>query len=161
MAEHIQTLKTKEAKRTDYNPLGIKGVDHLEFIVDDAEAWADYHQHKLGMYRRAYGDKSTGLVGRKAVICGQGRVNFLFAEPFDDGSREFKEMKAHVEKHGNGVKDVAFRVKDVATSLEHARKVGCKVVGEIDAQGTLIGGSIAAYGDTVHTFVERQDHSNA
>lgn len=159
MAEHIQSLTTKEAKRTDYNPLGIKGVDHVEFIVDDAEAWANYHQHKLGMYRRAYGDTSTGLKGRKAVICGQGRVNFCFAQPFDDGSKEYKEMQAHVERHGNGVKDVAFRVKDVATSLEHARKVGCKVVREIDVQGTFIGGSIAAYGDTVHTFVERQDHS--
>src|SRR5439155_1043630 len=146
MAEHIQTLTTSQPKRTDYNPLGIKGVDHIEFIVDDADAWAHFHQHKLGMYRRAAGDTSTGLKGRKAVICGQGRVNFLFAQPSDDGSPQYKELKAHLEKHGNGVKDLAFRVRDVAAALTHARNVGAKIARELDDHGTFFGGTIAAYG---------------
>jgi 4-hydroxyphenylpyruvate dioxygenase len=156
--KHVQTLTTKPATRTDYNPLTIKGVDHIEFIVDDADAWADYHQHKLGMYRRAAGDVSTGLKGRKAVICGQGRVNFLFAQPQDDGSPQFRELKAHLEKHGNGVKDLAFRVRDVAAALSHARSVGGRIVRELDNHGTFLGGTIAAYGDTVHTFIERHDY---
>src|SRR4051794_23542979 len=158
MAEHVQTLTTRQASKPDYNPLGIKGVDHLEFFVDDAEAWADYHQNRLGMYRRAYGDPSTGLKGRKAVICGQGRVNMLFAEPAGDGP-EARLIREHIEKHGNGVKDLAFRVRDVATALTHARAAGARVVREIDDHGSFLGGTIAAYGDTVHTFIERKDHS--
>ena len=158
MAEHIQTLTTSQPKRTDYNPLGIKGVDHIEFIVDDAEQWARFHQHKLGMYRRAQGDPSTGLKGRKAVICGQGRVNFLFAEPAGDGP-EATILREHLEKHGNGVKDLAFRVRDVAAALTHARKAGARIVRELDDHGTFFGGTIAAYGDTVHTFIERKDLS--
>src|SRR5881394_3563415 len=157
MAEHIQTLTTSQPKRTDYNPLGIKGVDHIEFIVDDAEQWARFHQHKLGMYRRAQGDPSTGLKGRKAVICGQGRVNFLFAEPAGDGP-EATIITDHLEKHGNGVRDVAFRVKDVATSVANARKSGAKDVRDIDDHGSFLGASIAAYGDTIHTFIQRTRH---
>jgi len=155
MAEHIQTLHKKQATR-DYNPLGITGVDHVEFLVDDAEAWANYHEDKLGMVRRAYGDASTGLTGRKGIVVGQGRVNFLFAEAQGD-SKEAYAIRDHVARHGNGVRDIAFKVKDVATSLEHARKTGAKVIREIDARGTFIGGSIAVYGDTLHTFIERHD----
>ena len=34
------------------NPLGLKGVDHIEFLVDNADEWSTYHENKLGMYRR-------------------------------------------------------------------------------------------------------------
>ena len=98
----------KQAGHND-NPLGLKGVDHIEFFVDNADQWAAFHEKTLGMYRRAHGDPSTGLKGRKAYVVGQGRVNFIFAEPAGSGP-EADAIRAHIEKHGNGVKDVAFRV---------------------------------------------------
>jgi 4-hydroxyphenylpyruvate dioxygenase len=159
MAEHVQTLTRHEHSGASYNPLGIKGVDHLEFFVDNVDNWSDWHENKMGMYRRAAGDPSTGLKGRKAVICGQGRVNFLFAEPAGD-SPEARVIREHLDKHGNGVRDIAFRVKDVATAVEHARKAGAKIVREIDDHGSFIGATIAAYGDTVHTFIQRTRHDN-
>lgn len=142
----------------DYNPLGLKGVDHIEFLVDNAEEWAEYHESRLGMYRRAYGDPSTGLKGRKAVVCGQGRVNFLFAEPAGSGA-EADAIKAHIKKHGNGVKDLAFRVKDVAASLAAAQKAGAKIARQLDTHQGFTGGSIQAYGDTIHTFITRTNHA--
>src|SRR4051812_23999390 len=159
MAEHVQTLTRHESSGSGENPLGIKGVDHIEFFVDDAAAWADWHENRLGMYRRAAGDPSTGLKGRKAIICGQGRVNFLFAEPAGD-SPEARVIADHLEKHGNGVRDVAFRVKDVATAVANARKAGAKVVRDIDDHGSFLGASIAAYGDTIHTFIQRTRHDS-
>ncbi|HQY89033.1 MAG TPA: VOC family protein, partial [Tepidisphaeraceae bacterium] len=73
-------------KGTPDNPLGIRGIDHLEFFVDDAEAWAEYHVNKLGLRRRAHTDASTGnKSGRKAILVGQGRINFLFAEAQGSG----------------------------------------------------------------------------
>ncbi|MBC8108631.1 MAG: 4-hydroxyphenylpyruvate dioxygenase [Anaerolineae bacterium] len=140
------------------NPLGLKGVDHIEFLVDNADEWSAYHESKLGMYRRAYGDPSTGLKGRKAFVVGQGRVNFLFAEPAGSGP-EADAIRAHIAKHGNGVKDVAFRVKDVAASLAAASKAGAKVVRSLDSKDGFTGGSIAAYGDTIHTFISRTNHA--
>ena len=86
MAEHIQTVTRHDHSGSSYNPLGIKGVDHIEFFVDDVDAWSHWHENKLGMYRRAAGDPSTGLKGRKAVICSRPGTSFSFvsssAAPF-------------------------------------------------------------------------------
>lgn len=141
------------------NPLGIRGIDHIEFYVDDAEAWAAYHESRLGMYRRAQGDPSTGLKGRRAIVVGQGRVNFLFAEPAGGGP-EADAIREHLAKHGNGVKDLAFRVKDVVAALKFAQEAGARVVRPRDEHDVFIGGTIAAYGDTTHTFIQRKPSSH-
>ncbi len=161
--DHDYVLHEGADTARDINPLGIKGIDHIEFFVDNVEAWADYHQNRLGMYRRAYGDPSTGLIGRKAIVVGQGRVNFLFAEPAGDGP-EARLIADHIAKHGNGVHDLAFKVSDAAAALKHAVSQGCRVVRPLDEHrldaklggGSFIGATIAAYGDTVHTFIQRK-----
>src|SRR5689334_6844261 len=151
------TMPRPTEVRKDYNPLGVRGVDHIEFLVNDAEEWARYHESKLGMCRRARGDESTGLKGRKAIVVGQGRINFLFAEP-QGNSPQANAIREHLAKHGNGVKDVAFRVRDVAAALRHATATGAKVVRQIEQDENFAAATIAAYGDTVHTFVERRKH---
>lgn len=152
------TKEKAPRKGPDFNPLGIRGVDHLEFYVDNADDWADYHEKRLGMYRRSVGDPSTGLEGRKSFVIGQGRVNFVFTEPAGKGAIA-DDVRAHIEKHGNGVKDVSFRVKDVPFALEGARKAGAKVICEPVEKDGHVYGAIAAYGDTIHSFVMRKDHS--
>lgn len=139
------------------NPLGIRGIDHIEFYVDDAERWAEFHERCLGMCRRSSGDQSKGLLGRKAIVVGQGRINFLFAEPQGAGPQA-DAIRAHLAKHGNGVKDIAFRVRDAATALAHASAAGAEVVRPLDEHDVFIGGSIAAYGDTIHSFIQRKQH---
>ena len=142
---------------SEHNPLGVHGIDHLEFFVDDAERWADYHERSLGMCRRAQGDAATGLKGRKAVVVGQGRINFLFAEPQgNDASAE--AIREHLARHGNGVKDIAFRVRDAAAALAHAVASGARVVRALDEHEVFRGATIAAYGDTTHTFIQRKGH---
>jgi 4-hydroxyphenylpyruvate dioxygenase len=147
----MSSVVTEEKKR---NPLGIKGIDHIEFYVDDVDKWAEYHAEKLGLCRRAQGDTSTGLKGRRAVVVGQGRVNFLFAEPQGD-SAEANEIRAYLDTHGCGVKDVAFRVDDVRAALQHAEATNCKIARDLDTDDFFTAGTIQAYGDTVHTFVKR------
>src|SRR6266446_6350287 len=66
------------------NPLGIKGIDHIEFIVDDANNWRDYFMKDFGMAPRAYADEKS-RPGRRAHVVGQGRINFLIAEPASKG----------------------------------------------------------------------------
>jgi 4-hydroxyphenylpyruvate dioxygenase len=143
-----------QQKETNFNPLGVRAIDHLEFIVDDVDKWADYHIQNLGLVRRAAGDTKTGLKGRRAIVVGQGRVNFLFAEPQGD-SDDAHQLRAFLEQHGCGVKDVAFRVDDVAVALKHCESQGCNIVRPLDSDQGFTAGSIAAYGDVVHTFVKR------
>ncbi len=147
----MSLVATEEKKR---NPLGVRGIDHIEFFVDDVDKWAEFHSAKLGLCRRVAGDTSTGLKGRRAVVVGQGRVNLLFAEPQGDSS-EANEIRAFLDKHGCGVKDVAFRVDDVRAALKHAESAKCKIVRDLDTDEYFTAGSIAAYGDTIHTFVRR------
>ena len=140
------------------NPLGVKGVDHIEFIVDSADQWRDFFVNKYGMATRFYADEATGVKGRRAHVVGQGRINFIVAEPAGRGP-EADFMRWHLDKHGCGVRDVAFRVKDARLALAEAARRGANVVRALDEHAQFTGGTIAAYGDTVHTFVERKPHA--
>ncbi len=157
MVSMTQARASNSPAQKEFNPLGVRGIDHIEFIVNDAEEWANYHERFLGMCRRSHGNSLTGLKGRKAVVVGQGRINFLFAQPEGDGP-EAQAIREHLEKHGNGVKDIAFRVRDAATALAHATHGGAKVVRPLDEHDVFIGATIAAYGDTTHTFIQRKHH---
>ncbi len=145
-------------RKTAVNPLGLKGIDHIEFIVDDADQWRDFFVGKYGMAARFYGDNASGVKGRRAHVVGQGRINFVVAEPQGTGE-EADFMRWHLEKHGCGVRDVAFRVRDARHALTEAHRRGANVVRALDEHASFIGGSIAAYGDTIHTFIERKPHT--
>jgi 4-hydroxyphenylpyruvate dioxygenase len=152
-------FESQHDTRTQANPLGIKGIDHIEFIVDDADQWRDYFVQRFGMSCRFYADEKSGVRGRRAHVVGQGRINFLVAEPQGQGP-EADFMRWHLEKHGNGVRDVAFRVKDARFAVEEAGRRGAKIVRPLDEHDSFIAGSVAAYGDTIHTLIQRKPHTD-
>ncbi len=153
------TFFAKEAApKAAANPLGLKGIDHIEFIVDDADQWRDFFVNQYGMAGRFYADENSGVRGRRAHVVGQGRINFLVAEPQGRGP-EADFMRWHLDQHGCGVRDVAFRVRDARHALAEAARRGASVVRALDEHDQFIGGSIAAYGDTIHTFIERKPHT--
>lgn len=65
-------------------------------------------------------------------------------------------------KHGDGVKDIAFLVEDAKAIYEHAVAHGAGSVYPpkqlTDEHGTVILSSIKTYGDTTHTFVQRNNY---
>ena len=65
----------------------------------------------------------------------------------------------HVRRHGDGVHDLAWLVDDAAAAYHAAIGRGARSVRapwtETDETGTLELAQVAAYGDTVHTFVNR------
>jgi len=78
----------------------------------------------------------------------------VFVSPLNPGNSEFgKEL----EKHGDGVKDVAFLVEDARALYEKAVSRGAKSVMEPvelkDEDGSVIMATIQTYGDTHHSFV--------
>ncbi|MEE2641976.1 MAG: 4-hydroxyphenylpyruvate dioxygenase [Planctomycetota bacterium] len=143
-----------ETSTSTTNPLGIRVIDHLKFYVDDVEKWADFHERQLGLFRRAVGNAETGLPGQKAIVCGQGRVNFVFVEA-DGDSETAREIRSFVDNHGCGVRDIAFRVDDVQQAVGTAVRSGARQDREVRTEGGFELGSIRAYGDTVHTFIRR------
>jgi 4-hydroxyphenylpyruvate dioxygenase len=145
-------------RKADANPLGLRGVDHIEFIVDNADQWRDFFRDRYGMTARFYADEKTGVKGRRAHVVGQGRINFIVAEPQGRGP-EADFMRWHLDKHGCGVRDVAFRVQDARHAIDEAVRRGAKSVRALDQHEEFNGATIAAYGDTVHTFIERKPHT--
>jgi 4-hydroxyphenylpyruvate dioxygenase len=65
----------------------------------------------------------------------------------------------HHRKHGDGVTDIALEVPDVDKCVAQAKSAGARVVREAeditDEHGTVRIASIATYGETVHTLVDR------
>eukprot|EP00116_Pleurobrachia_bachei_P006606 sb/3466868/ len=69
------------------------------------------------------------------------------------------EHGAHITKHGDAVKDVAFSVEDCKGLYKRAIENGAVSVREpwteSDENGTVTFATVRTYGDTTHTFVER------
>lgn len=144
--------------RTPDNPIGLLGIDHVHFYVDDAASWANVYVEKYGMSHRFVGDASTGLDGRQSVVVGRNRIQFAFTNAVA-GEAGGAEVAEHYKKHGNGVKDLAFLVVDAKAALDEAVRRGatpcCDLKEFTDAEGSWRRTAVKAYGDTIHSFIER------
>lgn len=88
-----------------------------------------------------------------------GKIVYAFTSPLNPGNTEFA---TELEKHGDGVKDVAFTVDDATRIHNIAVERGAKSVKAPetlkDDNGSVIVASVQTYGDTIHTFVQRVDY---
>lgn len=137
------------------NPLGLRNIDHIEFWVDDAEHWTNSYEKCYGMVRRAYGDSSTGVKGKRSFVVGQGRINFVFSQP-DGDSKDAGVVRDHLAKHGGAVRDVAFRVEDPKAALDTAVAAGAPRHRDYTEEGGYCHTAIKTYGDTIHSLVTRK-----
>lgn len=72
-------------------------------------------------------------------------------------------MHAHLEKHGDAVKDVAFEVDNVKAVYEIAVAQGAipiqePTINQDKCAGKIVTATIQTYGDTTHTLVERSSY---
>jgi 4-hydroxyphenylpyruvate dioxygenase len=76
-----------------------------------------------------------------------------------------EEVQEHLEMHGDAVKDVAFEVDDVRGIFAEAVRNGARVIRHpfelSDRDGTVICATIATYGDTTHSLVQRNHYHGA
>lgn len=140
----------------DFLPL--KGTDYIEFYVGNARQAAYFYRAAFGMSLVAYAGPETGVRDRASYVLQQGKVRFVLTTALHSDS----EIAAHVHRHGDGVRAIALWVDDAnsawqETTSRGARSVQKPTVSE-GADGRVVTSSIAAYGDTLHTFVERTDY---
>ena len=146
-------------ERRDFMPL--HGIDHIELWVGNAAQAAYYFEHAFGFSRVAYAGLETGLRDRVSHVLRQGRIRLVLTGTLHDGT----DIGEHQRRHGDGVKIVALGVPDVAAAYREAVARGATGLAEPserhDEHGTVRIADIAAYGDTVHRFVERADYAGA
>ena len=149
------SLQPVNATKNDFLPLN--GTDYVEFYVGNARQAAYFYRAAFGMKLVAYAGPETGLRDRASYVVEQGKVRFVLTTPL----RPDNAIADHIAKHGDGIKDIALWVDDATSAwLETTRRGACSVREPWtleDKQGTVTMASIATYGDTVHTFVERKN----
>ncbi len=157
MATHAPSLTQTDSKTTDFLPL--KGTDHVEFYVGNARQAAYFYRAAFGMSLVAYAGPETGQRDRASYVLQQGKVRFVLTTAL----RADSEIARHVDKHGDGVRAIALWVDDARQSWLETTKRGGRSIQEpkefSDENGRVTTASIAAYGDTIHTFIDRTDYT--
>jgi 4-hydroxyphenylpyruvate dioxygenase len=140
----------------DFLPLN--GTDYVEFWVGNARQAAYFYRAAFGMELVAYRGPETGVRDRASYLVQQDKIRFIFTSAL----RQDDEVSRHVLKHGDGVRDVALWVDDAESAWRETTSRGARSVAEPhvkeDEHGRVRMSAIAAYGDTIHTFVERREY---
>ncbi|XP_037933919.1 4-hydroxyphenylpyruvate dioxygenase [Teleopsis dalmanni] len=133
--------------------------DHLTFYVGNAKQAASYYTTRLGFEPLGYQGLETGNRRFAKHAVRQNKIVFVFISAYNPDE---KEHGAHLMKHGDGVKDVAFEVDDLDVIFKIAKERGAEVLREIwqeeDEFGVARFATIKTYGDTTHTFVDRSKY---
>ena len=147
--------------KTEQDFLPLKGTDHVEFYVGNARQAAYFYRAAFGMSLVAYAGPETGQRDRASYVVQQGKIRFVFTTSLRSGST----IADHVARHGDGVRVIALEVDDARAAWRETTARGARSIAEptemTDEYGRVLTSSIAAYGDTIHTFVERGHYNGA
>jgi 4-hydroxyphenylpyruvate dioxygenase len=150
---------TQAVQTTDFLPL--KGTDHLEFYVGNARQAAYFYRAAFGMSLVAYAGPETGRRDRASYVLQQGKVRFVLTTAL----RPDSDIARHVHTHGDGVHAIALWVDDARQAWLETTSRGARSIHEptelTDDYGRVTTASIGAYGDTIHTFVDRTHYTGA
>lgn len=135
--------------------LYLQGIDYIELYVGNALQAAHYYRTAFGFTPIAYQGLETGARDRVSYVMRQGDCSFMLTASMDPHS----PIAEHVRLHGDGVKDIAFRVKDAGKAFEEAVQRGAQPLQEpvrvYDEMGAITRATIGMYGDVTHSFIQR------
>jgi 4-hydroxyphenylpyruvate dioxygenase len=139
----------------------LKGTDHIEFYVGNAKQAAMYYQAAFGYQLVAYKGPETGCRETASYVLQQGKIRIVLTSAFSNEH----PIAQHVNRHGDGVKTLALWVDDAAynyyTALERGATSAFPLQTLEDEHGKVTIAAIHTYGDTIHTFVERNEYKGA
>lgn len=136
--------------------------DHLTFWVGNAKQAASFYCTRMGFEPYAYMGLETGSREVVAHVVKQNKILFVFKSCLNPTGPVTEEFGAHCQKHGDGVKDVAFEVEDIEWIIKKAKERGAIVTKEVweekDEHGSVKFAQVQTYGETTHTFVDRNGY---
>ena len=154
-----QDLEQAPQQADQHDDMPLMGIDHVEYYVGNARQAAFYYSNAFGFHITAYSGPETKVRDRASYVLEQGEARIVLTGAMGPES----PISQHVLAHGDGVKDVAFRVPDAAHAYEYATGHGATGVLEPeiveDEHGKIVRAAIAAYGETIHSFIERENYS--
>jgi 4-hydroxyphenylpyruvate dioxygenase len=136
-------------------PPALGGIDHVEWWVGNARAFAGFLVSAFGFEPVGYAGPETGRSDRVSHLLRQGRVSFLVTGALGPES----PIAEHVRQHGDGIRDVCFEVADATAAYEAALQRGARSerppATDTSPEGSIHHAAIRTYGETVHTFLDR------
>jgi 4-hydroxyphenylpyruvate dioxygenase len=143
----------------DENPLKLRQIHHVEFWVGNAKQAAEYYRRCFGFTPFAYAGLETGQREMASYALRQGTIRLVLSTPLTTSH----EATAHLARHGDGVRDIAFQVDDAEKAFDEAVRRGARPAiephDESDRGGTVRRAAIHTYGDTIHSFISLHGYS--
>jgi 4-hydroxyphenylpyruvate dioxygenase len=135
--------------------LPLRRIDHVKFFVGNARQSAYFYRNAFGFDVIAYAGLETRVKHEAGYVLRQGQITFVLVSPL---SVEHPESPRLIQ-HGDGVMDIALDVADVPETYRKATARGAVEVTPPtlleDEHGVYEYATICTYGDTTHTFVNR------
>ncbi len=139
-------------------PLPLKTIHHVELLVGNAKQAAFFYRKAFGFSQVAYAGPETGVREQASYVLQQGDIRLLVSTPLHPSD----PMAEHLQKHGDGVLDIAFLVDDVdavyAEAVARGARVALPPYDRSDDFGHIRRAKIRAYGDTLHSFISLADY---
>jgi 4-hydroxyphenylpyruvate dioxygenase len=138
----------------------LRRLHHVEFWCGNAKQAEYYYRKAFGFSRMAFNGLETGNKDTASYVVGQGKVRMVLTSslrPVESNISRFLTL------HGDAVRDLAFEVDDAAEAFRLAVANGATPVEEphtvSDGHGSIVRASIASYGDTVHSFIQKDAYT--
>ncbi len=154
----MTATKTAPAPRETHDAFPINGTDYIEFWVGNARQASLYYRTVFGMRLAGYRGPETGVRDRASYLLVQDKLRLVFTSPLGPEG----PIAEHVQRHGDGVRDIAFWVDDARTAWQAAMDRGASSAQQPtvhrDDHGEVVTAAIHTYGDTIHSIVERRNY---
>jgi 4-hydroxyphenylpyruvate dioxygenase len=141
------------------DPFPVNGMDAVVFAVGNAKQAAHFYTSAFGMTCVAYRGPETGCRDEATYVLESGDARFVLRGAVRAGT----PLARHVAAHGDGVIDLAISVPSAEAAYEYATAHGARGMEEPriveDTHGKVVLASIATFGDTRHTLVQRAGYS--
>jgi 4-hydroxyphenylpyruvate dioxygenase len=129
-------------------------IDRIHFYVTDATQTRDWLIEKMGLQSLddACGDLARVRVDRDTLtyLVGNPYLLFSISSPLNSDS----PVADYLELHPAGVKDIAFRVRDLDAIAQNIDRMGVKVLANSDPQIDLPWVRIQGWGAIEHTIIQ-------
>ncbi|MFW5653370.1 MAG: 4-hydroxyphenylpyruvate dioxygenase [Planctomycetota bacterium] len=138
--------------------LELVDVDHVELYVGNAKQSAFFYAAAFGFTIKAYKGLETGCRTHSSYLLEQGNIRLLLTSALDNDHPAAR----HCSLFGDGVKDVAFTVRDAESAYDETTKRGGRSAVEPmtteDEHGKVTRSAIYTYGEVQHSFVDRSHY---
>lgn len=152
------TLQTKPYPLPHSDLHQLHEIDYVEFYVGNAKQAIHFYRTAFGFKPVAYSGFETGVRDRVSFVGEQHGIRLMVTE----ATCATGVVSDHVALHGDAVRDIALSCSDAARAFDFAITHGAQPIMEPtfldDENGRVVQATVTAFGDLVHSFIERDSY---